>query len=148
MTIPDIDFVNGEIILGKIGDIHRFSEPKKLLAFAGLDPSVHQSGNFQAKRTRISKRGSRVLRYALMNAAHNVVKNNATFKAYYDVKECKEATTLFEPFSLAFIFKYISIFNTKRQFSSHISLLYIRDKFFINLIFTCLNHIRNLTYKC
>lgn len=69
MTIPGIDFVNGEIILGKIGDIHRFSEPKKLLAFAGLDPSVHQSGNFQAKRTRISKRGSRVLRYALMNAA-------------------------------------------------------------------------------
>lgn len=58
----------------------------QLLAFAGLDPSVYQSGNFQAKRTRMSKRGSKVLRYALMNAAHNVVKNNATFKAYYDTK--------------------------------------------------------------
>ena len=34
----------------------------------------------------MSKRGSRVLRYALINAAHNVVKNNATFKAYYDAK--------------------------------------------------------------
>ncbi len=34
----------------------------------------------------MSKRGSKVLRYALMNAAHNVVKNNATFKAYYDTK--------------------------------------------------------------
>ncbi len=89
MTIPGIGFVNGGIILGEIGDIHRFSEPKKLLAFAGLDPSVHQSGNFQAQRTRMSKRGSNVLRYALMNAAHNVVKNNSTFKAYYDAKRAE-----------------------------------------------------------
>ena len=86
MTIPGIGAVNGGMILGEIGDIHRFSEPKKLLAFAGLDPSVYQSGNFQAPKTRMSKRGSTVLRYALMNAAHNVVKNNATFKAYYDAK--------------------------------------------------------------
>ena len=89
MTIPGIGFVNGGLILGEIGDIHRFSEPKKLLAFAGLDPSVHQSGNFQAKKTRMSKRGSRVLRYALMNAAHNVVKNNTTFKDYYDSKKAE-----------------------------------------------------------
>jgi transposase len=86
MTIPGIGYINGGMILGEIGDIHRFSNPGKLLAFAGLDPSVYQSGNFQAKRTRMSKRGSRVLRYALINAAHNVVKNNATFKAYYDAK--------------------------------------------------------------
>lgn len=86
MTIPGIGYINGGMILGEIGDIHRFSSPGKLLAFAGLDPSVYQSGNFQARRTRMSKRGSRVLRYALINAAHNVVKNNATFKAYYDKK--------------------------------------------------------------
>ena len=86
MTIPGIGYINGGMILGEIGDIHRFSNPNKLLAFAGLDPSVYQSGNFQAKRTRMSKRGSRVLRYALINAAHNVVKNNATFKTYYDKK--------------------------------------------------------------
>ena len=92
MTIPGIGFINGGIILGEIGDIHRFSEPKKLLAFAGLDPSVHQSGNFRAQRTRMSKRGSRVLRYALINAAHNVVKNNATFKAYYDAKKAEGRT--------------------------------------------------------
>lgn len=86
MTIPGIGAVNGGMILGEIGDIKRFSSPSKLLAFAGLDPSVYQSGNFQAKRTRMSKRGSRAFRYALMNAAHNVVKNNATFKTYYDKK--------------------------------------------------------------
>ena len=92
MTIPDIGCVNGGMILGEIGDIHHFSTPGKLLAFAGLDPSVYQSGNFQAKRTRMSKRGSRVFRYALMNAAHNVVKNNATFKAYYDAKRTEGQT--------------------------------------------------------
>ena len=88
-TIPGIGIVNGGIILGEIGDIHRFSSPNKVLAFAGLDPTVYQSGNFQAKRTRMSKRGSKTLRYALMNAAHNVVKNNQTFKEYYDSKRAE-----------------------------------------------------------
>lgn len=92
MTIPGIGYINGGMILGEIGDIHRFSNPSKLLAFAGLDPSVYQSGNFSAKHTRMSKRGSRVLRYALINAAHNVVKNNATFKAYYDAKMAEGRT--------------------------------------------------------
>ena len=41
---------------------------------------------YNKQRTRMSKRGSRAFRYALMNAAHNVVKNNATFKTYYDKK--------------------------------------------------------------
>ena len=86
MTIPGIEYINVGMILGEIGDIHRFSSPNKLLVYAGLDPSVYQSGNFQAKKTRMSKRGSKVLRYALVNAAHNVVKNNATFKAYYEAK--------------------------------------------------------------
>lgn len=92
MTIPGIGYINGGMILGEIGDIHRFSSPNKLLAYAGLDPSVYQSGNFQAKKTRISKRGSKILRYALVSAAHNVVKNNATFKAYYDAKMAEGRT--------------------------------------------------------
>ena len=92
MTIPGIGYINGGMILGEIGNIHRFSNPNKLLAFAGLDPTVYQYGNYIAKRTRMSKRGSRVLRYALVNAAHNVVKNNATFKAYYDTKMAEGRT--------------------------------------------------------
>ena len=86
MTIPGIGYINGGMIMGEIGDIHRFSNASKLLAFAGLDPSVYQSGNFEAKHTRMSKRGSRALRYALVNAAHNVVKNNKTFNDYYNQK--------------------------------------------------------------
>lgn len=92
MTIRDIGYINGGIILGEIGDIYRFSNPSKLLAFPGLDPSVYQSGNFRARRTRMSKRDSRVLRYALINAAHNVVKNNITLKAYYDKKMAEGRT--------------------------------------------------------
>ena len=85
-TIPGIGYINGGMILGEIGDIHRFSKPHQLLAYAGLNPSVKQSGSFKANHTRMSKRESKVFRYALMNVAHNVVKNNATFKTYYDKK--------------------------------------------------------------
>ena len=86
MSIPGIGYINGGMILGEIGDIKCFSHPSKLLAFAGLDPSVYQSGNFEAKHTRMSKHGSRTLRYALINASHNIVKNNQTFQKYYDLK--------------------------------------------------------------
>ena len=65
------------------------NKANKLLTFAGLNPSVYHSGNFQAKTTRMSKRGSRVLRYALINAAWNVVRSNATFKTYYDAKRAE-----------------------------------------------------------
>jgi transposase len=86
MTIPGVSTLEAGMILGEIGDIHRFSNPSKLLAFAGLDPTVCQSGKFNASHTRMSKRGSRILRYALVYSAHNVVKNNSTFKEFYDSK--------------------------------------------------------------
>ena len=57
MTVPGIGAVNAACILGEIGDIKRFSKPCKLLAYAGLDPTVRQSGQFTAKSTRMSKRG-------------------------------------------------------------------------------------------
>ena len=86
MTVPGIRFVEAGMILGEIGDIHRFQDYSKLLAYAGLDPIIRQSGNFNASHTRMSKRGSRVLRYALIYSAHNVVKNNESFRKYYDLK--------------------------------------------------------------
>lgn len=49
----------------------------------------------------MSKRGSRVLRYALLNAAHNVVRNNATFKAYYDAKRAEGRTPYNALFGIA-----------------------------------------------
>jgi len=85
-TIPGIGSLNGAMIIGEIGDISRFVKPCQLLAYAGLDPSVYQSGNFNAARTRMSKRGSKLLRYALINAAWQATLVNKTFKDYYDLK--------------------------------------------------------------
>jgi transposase len=82
-TIPGVGAINGSMILSEIGDISRFSNSSQLIAFAGLDPITNQSGNFRAKTTRMSKRGSGVLRYALVNAAWNASLNNETFKKYY-----------------------------------------------------------------
>jgi len=86
LTIPGVGLINAGMILGEIGNIHRFSNPSKLLAFAGLDPTVRQSGNFTARSTRMSKKGSKLLRYALINASWNVVRNNSTFREYYNLK--------------------------------------------------------------
>ncbi|MDF2632903.1 MAG: family transposase [Caproiciproducens sp.] len=85
-TVPGIGSLNGAAILGEIGDIHRFDSSCQLLAYAGLDPSVNQSGKFNAQHTRMSKRGSKILRYALINAAWQATLNNKTFKNYYDLK--------------------------------------------------------------
>ena len=86
LTIPGMSYNQAAVILGCIGDINRFEHSCQLLAYSGLDPSVIQSGNFQARSTRMSKRGSGMLRYSLVYSAHNVVKNNKTFKEYYDLK--------------------------------------------------------------
>lgn len=51
MTIPSDVCITDKIILGKISDIHHFSTPDKLLAYAILDPSVYQSENHQHKGT-------------------------------------------------------------------------------------------------
>lgn len=77
---------------GEIGDVTRFPTPSKLLAFSGLNPAVHQSGNFNFSHKKMSKRGFGPLRYALVNAAHNAVRNNQTFHLYYDKKMSKGRT--------------------------------------------------------
>jgi len=87
LTIPGVGYLNGAMILGEIGDISRFSNPSKLLAYAGLDPTVNQSGKFNAKSTRMSKRGSFLLRYALINAAWNLSNKSKTFADYFNLKK-------------------------------------------------------------
>ena len=85
-SIPGIGDMTAAIILSEIGDINRFNNPSQVLAFAGLDPSVKQSGTFNASSTRMSKRGSPLLRYALILAANNVRLNTKTFNDYYNMK--------------------------------------------------------------
>lgn len=86
LTIPGMSYNQATVIHGFIGDISRFNKSCQLLAYSGLDPSIYQSGNFEARSTRMSKRGNSLLRYNLVYAAHNLVLHNNTFKEYYDLK--------------------------------------------------------------
>jgi len=86
LSIPGIGTINGAIIIGHIGNVFKFPSDEKLLAYSGLTPIIRQSGTFKARITRMSKRGSPLLRYGLINAAHNVAKNAPTFAAYYAKK--------------------------------------------------------------
>lgn len=68
-TITGISDVTASVILGEVGDFERFERPEQLVAFAGLDASVHQSGDFTSTRSKLSKRGSPYLRRAIWQAA-------------------------------------------------------------------------------
>ena len=82
LSIPGISYNLGSIILAEIGNIENFSNPSKLLAYAGLEPSTHQSGSYLATRTSMVKRGSTYLRWAILQAAKLAAQHDATFKAY------------------------------------------------------------------
>ncbi|EOT43859.1 IS110 family transposase [Enterococcus columbae] len=88
-TIPGIGIVIGATILGEIGDIQRFSNPKKLVAYAGIDASVTQSGEYEATHNVMSKRGSPYLRKALFQAALVASRCDPTFRAFYDKKRAE-----------------------------------------------------------
>ena len=92
LTIPGMSYNQATVIHGFIGDISRFNKSCQLLAYSGLDPSIYQSGNFEARSTRMSKRGNSLLRYNLVYAAHNLVLHNKTFKEYYDLKRSQGKT--------------------------------------------------------
>lgn len=86
LTIPGIGEVIGAMIISEIGNISRFSNPNKLLAFAGLEPSIYQSGKFTPDSGSMVKRGSPYLRWALMWAARLVPRFSSTFAEYFDKK--------------------------------------------------------------
>lgn len=86
MSIPGISGILGPIILGEIGNIDRFPSAKKLVAFAGLDPVISQSGRIQNSTGPISKRGSPLLRQALFLGANVARQNDENLRGYYEKK--------------------------------------------------------------
>ena len=84
--IKGISSIEIAYIMSAIININRFDSPDKLIAYAGLDPIVKQSGTWQAKSTKMSKRGNRLLRFALIWAANNVRKHPSKMKYYYGKK--------------------------------------------------------------
>lgn len=85
-TVPGIGPTTGATILGEIGDIHKFSNPKKLVAYAGIDASVSQSGQFDATHNVMSKRGSPYLRKALFQTALVASRSDPVLRTFYEKK--------------------------------------------------------------
>ena len=82
-SIPGVGEILGAIIISEIGDINRFSEASRLVAFAGLDVKVKQSGEFSSTKNKISKRGSPYLRRAIWLAASRASFSDPILSEYY-----------------------------------------------------------------
>ena len=98
-SIPGIGEKIAATIISEIGEIDRFNHPKKLVAFAGIDPSVFESGTFKGTLNRITKRGSSRLRHALYMAVKcairdcrkkkttdEIIPRNKRLREFYDKK--------------------------------------------------------------
>ena len=82
-SVPGVGPVYGAVILSEIGDIHRFPSGKQLVSYAGIDATVHESGEFQASQMHMSKRGSPYLRRAIWGAAFVASHSDPELTAYY-----------------------------------------------------------------
>ena len=82
LSIPGLGEISAATILSEYGDISCFSSSAKMLAFAGLEPSVIESGTLQ-HNGRMVKHGSGHLRYTLMNTALVILRYSPTFYDYY-----------------------------------------------------------------
>lgn len=76
-SILGIDFISAVALISEIGDYKRFTKPKHLVAYLGVDASVSQSGKFKGTRNKLSKRGSRIARRVLFAATMASVRSKA-----------------------------------------------------------------------
>lgn len=88
LSIPGIGGKIAATIISEVGEVDRFNHPKKLVAFAGIDPRVFESGKFKATNNHISKRGSSALRHTLFVAVLCCLRKTGSrrLKAFYDRK--------------------------------------------------------------
>ena len=88
-TIPGISTQTAAVIYAEVGDFSKFSSAEKILAFAGMEPSVYQSGEYNSAHGRMVKRGSKYLRHMLFLAAENVSHWDPSFAAYLAKKRAE-----------------------------------------------------------
>lgn len=91
-SIPGIGNVLAAAIISEVGDIGRFKNSDKLVAYAGISPSTYQSGQYKAPNARMEKRGSRQLRYAIMLAAEHVARSCQYFSLQMQKKRIEGKT--------------------------------------------------------
>ena len=82
LSIPGLGEISAASILSEYGDIKNFSSPNKMLAFAGLEPSIIQSGTIE-NNGKMVKHGSGHLRYSIMNISMTIIRYSPTFYDYY-----------------------------------------------------------------
>ena len=85
MSIPGIGPISAAVIYSEYGDISNFSNPGQMLAFAGIEPGINESGT-ESHGGRMVKRGSSSLRYVLINCCLPLIRFDMTFAAYYAKK--------------------------------------------------------------
>jgi transposase len=83
-TAPGVGFVTAEVILSELGEVSRFRNAKAVSAYAGLAPTVRQSGGKKSKDLRITKEGSGLLRWALVEAAWRLVAASPKWERRYE----------------------------------------------------------------
>jgi hypothetical protein len=88
MSIPGIGPISAAVIYSEYGDISNFSKPSQLLAFAGIEPSVNDSGT-ESHGGRMVKRGSSQLRYTIINCCLPLIRYDMTFAKYYTKKRAE-----------------------------------------------------------
>lgn len=82
MTHPGMSYYSSLMVTAEVGDVQRFNSSKRLVSFAGLNPSVYQSGD-KCYRGAISKQGSTHLRWILIQCANIAVQKDKRLKSYY-----------------------------------------------------------------
>lgn len=83
MTLPGLDITVAASVAAAIGDIRRFSDPKRLVAYLGLNPSVRQSGEGPAHHGRITEQGRGHARGMLVEAAWAAARSPGPLRAFY-----------------------------------------------------------------
>jgi transposase len=82
LQLPGFGLIVTLTVLAAIGDISRFPHPKKLVGYAGLGASIHDSGD-KRRTGRITKHGRKELRWVLVEAAWRAAESHPYWKAQY-----------------------------------------------------------------
>lgn len=86
LSISGISHLSGTSIIAELNNLKKFTNASQVIRYAGVNPIVYQSGNFNATMTRLSKKGSKYLRKTLYQIITPVIENNPVFKSYYNKK--------------------------------------------------------------
>jgi transposase len=81
-SIPGVGEVTSEVVLAELGDVRRFRSAKAAVAYAGLAPGWRESAG-KRKDLSIEKKGSRLLRWALIESAWQFVRYDPRWRAAF-----------------------------------------------------------------